>query len=101
MISRIPHMHESTITTCQFNISDDRIITTSTDKTTKFFDLVSHRSTMTLRYNIVCFIYQSMMQEDHWNRDERLIDERILVNDVIEERYLSSSSSSLEVMKEQ
>ena len=49
MISRIPHVHESTITTCQYNISDDRIITTSTDKTTKFFDLVSHRSTMTLR----------------------------------------------------
>ncbi|CAF4814542.1 unnamed protein product, partial [Rotaria magnacalcarata] len=48
MSSRIPNVHESTITSCQFNISDDRIITTSTDKTTKFFDLVTHRSTMTL-----------------------------------------------------
>jgi len=31
-------------------MADDRIITTSTDKTTKFFDLVSQRSTMTLKY---------------------------------------------------
>jgi WD40 repeat protein len=50
MKTRIPNVHESTITSCQFSMSDDRVITTSTDKTTKFFDLVSHRSTMTLRY---------------------------------------------------
>jgi hypothetical protein len=31
-------------------MSDDRIISTSSDKTTKFFDLISHRTTMTLRY---------------------------------------------------
>lgn len=65
---RIPNVHESTITSCQFTMADDRIITTSTDKTTKFFDLVSRRSTMTLRY-IYISIYidwltcQSMMQD--------------------------------------
>lgn len=46
----IRNLHESLITSCQFNMVDDRIISTSSDKTTKFFDLISHRTTMTLRY---------------------------------------------------
>jgi len=77
MSSRIPNIHESTITSCQFNMSDDRIITTSIDKTTKFFDLVSHRSTMTLRYYIYIDIdwltCQSMMQDKKKYCYERLI----------------------------
>ncbi len=48
--SNIPNLHESIISSCQFNMSDDRIISTSFDKTTKIFDLISHRTTMTLRY---------------------------------------------------
>ncbi len=46
----IRNLHESLITSCQFNMKDDRIISTSSDKTTKFFDLISHHTTMTLRY---------------------------------------------------
>jgi WD40 repeat protein len=46
----IRNLHESIITSCQFNMKDDRIISTSSDKTTKFFDLISHHTTMTLRY---------------------------------------------------
>ncbi|CAF2036189.1 unnamed protein product [Rotaria magnacalcarata] len=66
MSSRIPNVHESTITSCQFNISDDRIITTSTDKTTKFFDLVTHRSTMTLRG------HEGVVSNCTFNKFERL-----------------------------
>ena len=61
MNTQIPNIHESTITSCQFNMLDDRIITTSTDKTTKFFDLVSHRFTITLRY-IYIYIYIYMLR---------------------------------------
>ncbi|CAF1195103.1 unnamed protein product [Adineta steineri] len=64
--TRIPHVHESTITSCQFNVSGDRIITTSMDKTTKFFDLVSHRSTMTLSG------HESSVSRCAFNRFERL-----------------------------
>jgi WD40 repeat protein len=46
----IRNLHESTVTSCQFNIADDKIISTGSDQTTKFFDLISHRTTMTLRY---------------------------------------------------
>jgi WD40 repeat protein len=54
----IRNLHESLITSCQFNIADDRIISTSSDKTTKFFDLISHRTTMTLRYKKKKYIYR-------------------------------------------
>lgn len=47
--STIHHLHESIITSCQFTKTDDRIISTSYDKTVKFFDVISHRTTMTLR----------------------------------------------------
>ena len=49
MVTRVPNIHESSITTCQFNMADDRVITTSADKTTRFFDLVSQRCTMVLK----------------------------------------------------
>ncbi len=49
--SSIRNLHQSIITSCQFNMSDNRIISTSFDKTMKIFDLISHRTTMTLRYN--------------------------------------------------
>lgn len=63
---RIPHVHESTITSCQFNIADDRVITTSTDKTTKSFDLISQRSTVTLKG------HEGAVTSCTFNRFERL-----------------------------
>ncbi|CAF2786465.1 unnamed protein product [Rotaria sp. Silwood2] len=66
MSSQISNVHESTITSCQFNMLDDRIITTSTDKTTKFFDLVSHRSTITLRG------HEGVVSNCTFNKFERL-----------------------------
>ena len=32
-------LHESSITSCKFTPGDDKVITTSTDRTSKFFDL--------------------------------------------------------------
>ncbi|CAF1653396.1 unnamed protein product [Adineta ricciae] len=64
--SRIPNVHESTITSCQFNIAGDRIITTSMDKTTKFYDLVSQRSTMTLKG------HEGSVSQCAFNKFERL-----------------------------
>jgi hypothetical protein len=85
MMSRIPHMHESSITSCQFNMLDDRIITTSTDKTTKFFDLVSHRCTMTLRYILTYRDRLAHLSID----DARLCNERsILYNRTIRKGIL-------------
>jgi hypothetical protein len=50
-------------------MSDDRIISTSFDKTTKFFDLISHRTTMTLRYKrgrsrLVHLLFDDVRQEN-------------------------------------
>ena len=41
-------LHTSTITTCNFDIKDSRVISTSMDKTCKFWDLKSGVNTVTL-----------------------------------------------------
>ncbi|CAF1080532.1 unnamed protein product [Didymodactylos carnosus] len=59
-------VHDSTITSCQFNTKDDRVITTSADKTTKFYDLVSRRITITLRG------HENVVSSCSFNKLERL-----------------------------
>ncbi|CAF3354907.1 unnamed protein product [Rotaria sp. Silwood1] len=84
--STIRNVHESTITSCQFNITDDRIVSTSSDKTTKFFDLISHRHTMTLRD------HKSVVSNCTFNQYEHLYatcswDKTILLYDITTGRF--------------
>jgi len=48
LIHEISDIHSNTITCCKFTPKDDRIMTTSMDKTTKFFDMISRKNTLTL-----------------------------------------------------
>lgn len=41
-------MHESTITSCVFAPADDKVVTTSMDRTSKFYDLRSNKVTIQL-----------------------------------------------------
>lgn len=41
-------MHESTITSCIFAPADDKVVTTSMDRTSKFYDLRSNKVTIQL-----------------------------------------------------
>ena len=43
-------VHNSTVTSCIFSPGDDRIVTTSMDRTTKFYDRTSCKTTVTLKY---------------------------------------------------
>ena len=43
-------MHKNTITSCKFLPKYDRLVTTSMDKTTKFYDMVSKKTTLSLGY---------------------------------------------------
>ena len=42
--------HKSSLTTCSFSPDDSRVITTSTDRTAKFYDLHSQTCTIKLEY---------------------------------------------------
>lgn len=42
-------LHSSSITSCVFSPQDDRVVTTSTDQTTKFYDLGTCCNTITLK----------------------------------------------------
>ncbi|XP_006819827.2 WD repeat-containing protein 88-like [Saccoglossus kowalevskii] len=44
--------HKSTIASCSFSPNDERVCTTSMDKTTKIWDTISHNVTVTLRSHI-------------------------------------------------
>jgi WD40 repeat protein len=41
-------LHKNTITSCKFLPKYDRIVTTSMDKTSKFYDLISNKTTLSL-----------------------------------------------------
>lgn len=43
-------LHQSSITSCGFSPKNDRIVTTSMDKSTKFFDIVAKKITISLGY---------------------------------------------------
>ena len=43
-------LHQSSITSCGFSPQNDRIVTTSMDKTTKFFDIVAKKITISLGF---------------------------------------------------
>ncbi|KAJ8303369.1 hypothetical protein KUTeg_019765 [Tegillarca granosa] len=52
LIHNVDNIHTSTITSCIFAPLDDKIITTSMDKTTKFFDLRTSKVTIKLEGHI-------------------------------------------------
>lgn len=87
-------LHESSITSCKFSPGDDKVITTSTDRTAKFFDILTGTSTIKLagHTNIVagCSI----------TNDERKFataswDKSILIWDVATGMYRSQGPASL------
>jgi len=47
-VYEIKGLHDSSLTSCKFTPTNDKIITTSSDRTAKFFDLVSGTSTIKL-----------------------------------------------------
>ncbi|CAF0763944.1 unnamed protein product [Brachionus calyciflorus] len=48
LVMSIPDIHKSSITSCGFSPQNDRIVTTSMDKTTKFYDIIAKKITITL-----------------------------------------------------
>ncbi|CAF2130374.1 unnamed protein product [Rotaria magnacalcarata] len=82
----IHDLHESTITSCQFNVTDNRLVSTSSDKTTKVFDLISHRHTITLRD------HKSVVSNCTFNQCEHLYatcswDRTVLLYDIATGRF--------------
>lgn len=48
LVRNIKDLHDTTVTSCQFTPKNDRIITTSMDKTCKFYDLIANQATIFL-----------------------------------------------------
>ena len=64
LIQEIKDLHTSTITSCQFNPAGDKLVTTSMDKTTRFYDLKSQCNTLKLGWVIHCFCRLDFSQCD-------------------------------------
>lgn len=87
-------MHDSSITSCKFSPRDDKIITTSTDRTAKFFDLVSGTTTIKLSG------HTNIISSCSITNDERKFataswDKRILLWDVATGMYRSQGPTPL------
>ena len=52
IIRDLPDLHTSTVTCVLFSSTDDRIVTSSMDMTTKFYDLKTNCNTVTMQYGI-------------------------------------------------
>ncbi|XP_064640504.1 WD repeat-containing protein 88-like [Lineus longissimus] len=66
VVKEMKDLHKSTITSCQFSPMNDRIVTTSMDKTTKFFDMKSEQTTLTLEGHINAISDASFSQDERW-----------------------------------
>lgn len=63
----ISNLHTSTITSCRFSPTCDRICTTSMDKTAVFWDMMSQKQTMTLKGHAM------VVSSCDFSSDERLL----------------------------
>lgn len=52
LLQNLQDMHESTITSCVFAPADDKVVTTSMDRTSKFYDLRSNKVTIQLEGHV-------------------------------------------------
>jgi len=81
-------LHDSQVTSCKFTPGDDKVITTSSDRTAKFFDLLSGTQTIKLLGHTNCVANCSI------SRDERKVataswDKSILLWDIATGMYRS------------
>ncbi|KAK3592529.1 hypothetical protein CHS0354_039876 [Potamilus streckersoni] len=94
IVHKIPGMHSSSITSCIFSPNDDKVCTTSMDRTAKFFDLKSCATTIKLGGHI------NVIADCDFSPDERKFataswDKNIQVWDIATGTYRSKGPSTL------
>lgn len=94
IIHNIPDLHKSSITSVLFAPDNDKVITTSMDRTTKFFDLKTKKTTIHLEGHI------NIVSSCHITKDERKFataswDKNICIWDIATGQYRSKGPVKL------
>ncbi|KAK2162040.1 hypothetical protein NP493_1544g00031 [Ridgeia piscesae] len=95
LIHKIKGLHTSTVTSCSFSPGGDRIITTSMDRSTKFWDLISNRNTITLTGHINIVSDASLTNDERWLATVSW-DKNIHISDVSTGMYRNDGAQVIE-----